>query len=297
MSPMRNRVLNIEQWLQEQTKSPKATRAALQCFVMKNLSEWSNSLPVDPSLFAKKLGCDVLVEDVPSARLEVTRFSKIIRVPKNAPSHLQRFSMAHELAHLLFLKLDDNGVSRAYADEASDSPDGQVRMNARNRLERYCDVAAGMILVPRSAIEETLPKGERVNLDLLLALAARFDVLPSVLFERLVDCERLSRYPGHVLLRYCENRFTRRDKKWRVTARALPRSEFFTQFPWPNQSFGSLPIKIPPPDNAVCDSSVLLEVRGQRWNCEIQSAKRDASWALARFTLANKEGTPVPRSQ
>ena len=290
---MAGRVLNIERWLQGQTQFPKATRAALQCFVMKNFSEWSNALPVDPSLFAKKLGCDVLVEDVPSARLEVTRFSRVIRVPKNAPSHLQRFSMAHELAHLLFLKLDDDGVSRAYADEASCSPDGRVRMNARNRLERYCDAAAGMILVPSSAIEETLPKGEHVNLDLLLALADRFDVLPSILFERLVDCERLSRYPGHVLLRYCENRFTRRDKKWRVTARALPQSEFFTNFPWPNQGFDALPIQIPPPENTACDSSVLLENRCQRWNCEIQSAKRDASWASARFTLANKQGMLV----
>lgn len=290
---MPSHVLNIERWLQEQTQFRKATRAALHCFVVKNFYEWSSSPPVDPSIFAKKLGCDVLVEDVPSARLEVTRFSKVIRVPKNAPSHLQRFAMAHELAHLLFLKLDGDSVCRAYPDEASSSPDARIRMNARNRLERYCDAAAGMILVPNPAVEEALPKGEKVDLDLLLHLAERFDVMPSVLFERLVDCERLPRYPGHMLLRYCENRFTRRDTKWRVTASALPNSEFFSNFPRQNQGFDALQIQIPPPGNTACDSPALLENRGQWWNCQIESAKTDASWALAKFTLANRECAPA----
>ncbi len=285
-------VLNIERWLQEQTRFPRATRAALQCFLLRNLPEWTEQPPVDPSVFAKKLGCDVLVEDVPSARLEVTRYSRVIRVPKKAPPYLQRFSMAHELAHLLFLKVDEAGVRRAYSDEALSSPDGRVRMNARSRLERFCDAAAGMMLVPNLAIEEAIPKGQNVSLDRLLALARCFDVTPPVLFHRLVDREKLPHYPGHVLSRYCENRFTGQDTKWRVMARALPQSEFFADFPWPNQSLEAFRVHIPPPGEIAAEPLSLPEHRGQRWKCEIESAKGDAFWALAKFTLESGIAQP-----
>ncbi len=137
--------------------------------------------PYDSFRLADALGIEVVArQDLEDARLvQVEGRPRIEFNPQRRPARI-RFSVAHEIGHLLF---DDYGDRTRYRDMDQRRADDW-------QLEVLCNVAAAELLMPAGA----LPIGETTNLDLvrLLDLRATFGVSTEALLRRLV---RLTAHP------------------------------------------------------------------------------------------------------
>lgn len=92
------------------------------------------------------------------ARME--EHGAIVTVSANDPPQVQRFTIAHELGHLLMARVRRDGIDLSPRDE-----------------EQFCDEFASRLLVPREDLDRELRRrGEQVDALTLLALASRYGV-------------------------------------------------------------------------------------------------------------------------
>lgn len=286
---------DFREWWRSQTGERLVTSRTVELFLESRLSKHTNVFPIDPSLYARRLGCAVTIDDVPAGRLEVSKTRQLIRLPNHYSSNKQRFVAAHELAHLLLLEDDHDGVRCPFTLVGSRTLTVDRRKYVeRIRLENLCDYIARVMLVPR----DLLPTNEfarRPSLRQLLSLANTFDVPLAIVFQRLVDEAYLSRYPGWVLLSYAPNYITGGESKWRVAARAIPRAEV-TRFPKPNQSLEVLRVELPPPSgdlNSLARKAFEFEMGGRRWTFCVEDADDDNEfWLLASISFSTRRGKP-----
>lgn len=101
--------------------------------------------PFDPIRLADHLGVAVVpTDDVYDARLVPTAEGVRIEFNPNRPAGRRRFSVAHEIGHLLFEDHGEAVRNRVHADRAS-GDDWQ--------LEMLCNLAAAEMLMPASSLE------------------------------------------------------------------------------------------------------------------------------------------------
>jgi len=87
----------------------------------------------------------------------------------------RRFSLAHEIGHILFYDVVNGEIS-----PRKDSPRGE-------KLEAACHKAAAMILVPGKIIQRELKKRPLTSSASVLELASRFEVSAEVMLRRLYE--------------------------------------------------------------------------------------------------------------
>jgi hypothetical protein len=112
----------------------------------------------------------------------------------------QRFTLAHEIAHTLTYDHQKKPpMEQTELIELIDDAGG--RSGLRN-LEDFCQVAAGMILVPTFLLSRMFGQfGMIDSLDDVLGLARRLQVSPEVLMHRVVQIERSERlWPSYYAL-------------------------------------------------------------------------------------------------
>lgn len=131
--------------------------------------------PYDSFKLADALGIEVVArQDLDDARLVAIEGKPRIEFnPQRRPARI-RFSLAHEIGHLLF---DDYADRTRYRDMDQRRADDW-------QLEVLCNVAAAELLMPAGA----LPIGETTDLDLvrLLDLRAKFGVSTEALLRRVI---------------------------------------------------------------------------------------------------------------
>jgi hypothetical protein len=220
--------------------------------------------------------------------VEITKRERVIRIPLTESVFKQRFSIAHELAHLFFIAEDAAGIRPAFLDDHGNSDLG-TEHRTKERLETLCDAIARQILVPTAKLAEQASGRFSVNLELLFQFAKEFEVPPDVVFVRLVETKLVPRYPGCILLHFGPNRFTGRDDKWRVAARVMPRSIPPDLF-WPNRGTGLeiIGISIPAPhqlETTAAPLSYNFKVQSQHWQLTVQTCRSEPHWALGCATL------------
>lgn len=172
--------------------------------------------PYDPFALAERLGVPTVPrEGLDDARLVPTSGEgpRIEFNPMRRPARV-RFSIAHELAHLLFSDYGDQPRYRTESREEHARPDGW-------QLEVLCNVAAAELLMPAGAF----PIAQADDLDLahLLDLRATFGVSTEALLRRVLRlterpasmfaCARLA--DGHFRVDY-----TVSSRAWRPVLRA-----------------------------------------------------------------------------
>lgn len=125
--------------------------------------------PFDPLWVAQVLGVEVVpVADAPDARTVPTDAGDLgVRIEYNPsrPTSRRRFSMAHEIGHLLFPDVAKATRHRATLDRAQ-SDDWQ--------LELLCNVAAGEITMPVGSFEDL--DDQHLNMRVILELRSKLDV-------------------------------------------------------------------------------------------------------------------------
>ncbi|HWZ97998.1 MAG TPA: ImmA/IrrE family metallo-endopeptidase [Candidatus Dormibacteraeota bacterium] len=151
------------------------------------------SIPVDPLKLARY--CGVLSVEhrrmIPEAVLSPVRGGFVLYLQNNFPAEhrnksRERFSFAHELGHTFFFD-----QSLPIPKPAKGAPQGE-------RLEKLCNFAAGEILLPSSALNETVRReGSIVSSAKLLELKTRFGVSLEALIRRvhaarLIDDEQFA---------------------------------------------------------------------------------------------------------
>jgi len=281
----------IDSWLAQKT-GQRFSGDAVDCIVEQKLGRRLDRVPVDPVRLAEFFGCSVRFEGVPAACIEISKRERIIRIPQNDNPVKQRFSVAHELAHLFFIVEDEEGVRSVFVENSS-AGNSSGGHRTKERLETICDAIARQILVPTSKVSEYTKARPILNLDFLFELAAKFEVTPDVVFVRLIETKSLPRYPGRILLRFGPNQFTGRDEKWRVAARVMPHSIPSGLF-WPNRGTGleDLGISIPAPhqiEDTARSLTFHFKVRAQQWDLNLETSRDEQPWALAYATLAKDE--------
>lgn len=290
---------NVDVWVAQKTGLSPRIAVAIEDLLQQQLRNSSNAIPVDPVAIAERLDCRVVLEDVPAGRLEFTPRGKVIRVPKRASRVNQRFSIAHELGHLLFVRENGEVVRPTYDDESQTSPDGVLRKVARTRLEALCDTAARVILVPREALEvEAETKRFRANdIQKLLDFASLFEVSPTVMFQRLRDIGKLKGEFTSALLEYRANRITGQEPKWRVAARTLPSRSALAPSLWENQGVDHLGISLPDPDELSQYTELSVSSfshADKRWTMSASSSKVNRNFLLVRITFQSPQLTLFP---
>lgn len=118
--------------------------------------------------------CDGLLMPVSEDRYEV-------RVSCNAPRSRQRFSVAHELGHVVLQKLGLAEHDEAHRETAS--------VKTHSLEERFCDAFASAVLMPRDKFQE---EAERLSMSIqtFRELSRRFDVSLSAAARRYFEIMR-----------------------------------------------------------------------------------------------------------
>lgn len=280
----------VDRWIEREVGFANSGPLAVEALIARTLNGRRETLPVDPIVVAEQLGCRVRLEDIPAARLEVTPRGKIIRVPKNATTAVRRFSVAHEIGHLLFAEEDGESLRPVYEDETLHSESALERFRAQARLEYLCNTAARILLLPRDPLVTKLVPRSELTLDRLLEMSQFLDVLPSVLFDRLVDVEFFPRSSLLILLEYRPNRFTGRDAKWRIASRLLPYKHPFDVFFWENQSIERHGIDFPNPTKPADKPSPMHFTIGEKkWTIHSNASETNSCWILARLESASAD--------
>jgi Zn-dependent peptidase ImmA (M78 family)/O-acetyl-ADP-ribose deacetylase (regulator of RNase III) len=135
--------------------------------------------PFDPLWVAERMGVDVVpVADAPDARTipsEAGKFHVRIEYNPDRPQARRRFSLAHELAHLLFQDVAETTRNRAKVDRAL-TDDWQ--------LELLCNLGASEIVMPVGSLQEELESEPSIHS--VVALQQKLDVSFEALLLRLV---------------------------------------------------------------------------------------------------------------
>jgi Zn-dependent peptidase ImmA (M78 family) len=142
---------------------------------------------VDPVAVAKALGAEVVpVRDNSNSSGMVAREGAriIIGVNTTHPENRQRFTVAHELGHMLLhadqpLLVDNDGLSLI----------GYRRDGEKNDREREANVFAAALLMPKAWVDEAVA-GEEIAVDddgRVTKLAERFGVSQQAMMYRLMN--------------------------------------------------------------------------------------------------------------
>lgn len=159
-------------------------------------------VPVHRIILAE--GADVRKEPTfGEGSLTRTQAGYIVRVNPFSPKTRQRFTMAHELGHIVFDRLVGVGPAVRYR-----AP--QLSINFTDE-ERFCDAFAAELLMPRTACAD-LSDWTRISLDSIYQHSLLFDVSFTAMCKRVVD-QGLA--DGVIV------RFERDEIKWRVAWRAV----------------------------------------------------------------------------
>jgi Zn-dependent peptidase ImmA (M78 family) len=279
----------IDTWLMK-TTGHRFASAAIDSMVTIKLGSALRHIPVDPIQVAESLGCRVKLESVPAASIEITNRDRVIHIPASESFIEQRFSVAHEIAHLFFFVEDAEGIKPVFRKNI-DNFDQKLKHKHKERLETVCDMVARHILVPTAQLEGRLASEPRF--EDLFTLAKEFEVSPRTIFIRLLESKKLPKYPGRVLLRFGANEFTGKDEAWRIAARAMPPS-VPQQFFWPNRSLSHLGIKLPKPSKnkiASCDLRFDIKLGSQDWQLQLEMVAEQPEWALAYAILIKDEAS------
>lgn len=190
--------------------------------------------PYDPLWIAERLGVDVLpVADVPDARTVPTDTGKFgVRIEYNPtrPQGRRRFSLAHEIAHLLFPDVAQVTRNRAKVDRAATN-DWQ--------LELLCNLAASELVMPVGSLEGV--QDSEPDMNSIVEWQRRLDVSFEALLVRVA---RLTDFPVVVF----------------ASAPADPRSldVFRLDYAIPSRSWaGSLPRSGPVPSQGLVDCTAV----------------------------------------
>jgi O-acetyl-ADP-ribose deacetylase (regulator of RNase III) len=161
-----------------------AVVAAARSLAVSALDDGWAGPPYDPIVLADRLKVPVIPrDDVFDARLvPVGEVGVQIEYNPNRPAGRRRFSLAHEVAHLLFPDHRDTTRNRAKIDRAA-SDDWQ--------LEALCNLAAAEFVMPVGSFHEMA--GGSLDLRDLLDLRLRFDVSTEAILLRAI---RLSAEPA-----------------------------------------------------------------------------------------------------
>ena len=147
-------------------------------------AEFVGSLPIDPGMLAARFGASVAIAAPASGKLDDHGQLRVrdgrwhIRVPRELSQERRRFSVAHEIGHILLF------------DAVVDQPELIRQLRSKSlfaRVERLCNIGAAHLLMPtvvfRSALTELLPPtGDTVE-----GLAARFRVSLEAAARRIVE--------------------------------------------------------------------------------------------------------------
>lgn len=146
-----------------------------RALVTKALDEGWSGPPYDPIFLADKLGVPVVpVDDVFDARLVPAGKSGVtIEYNPNRPAGRRRFSLAHEIADLLFPDCAESVRNRAWTDRAL-SDDWQ--------LEVLCNLAAAELVMPIGSFDSL--RDRQLDLRQLLDLRPELDVSAEALLQR-----------------------------------------------------------------------------------------------------------------
>jgi hypothetical protein len=252
---------------------------SIERLVTQRLPLWASGPPVDPAWYARHLSCRIIAGSEGAARLEISREGAIIRARADAASCDQRFEIAHEIGHLLQLVMDSSrGVSLPSRTCETSLPSRSTR-NAIRTLERWCNTAARVMLMPGHLLE-VAPSG-LLSLAGILSVAQTFDVPIPVSFRRLLDLNRDGPFTLQVLLRYGPNIYSTEDPKWRVAHAAVPYREQWKSFPRENSGVEErLGIVLPLPNAAVSGGEFEFRWGGSRWIFRIEIAEEARTWLL-----------------
>jgi Zn-dependent peptidase ImmA (M78 family) len=274
----------MDAWL-ERRSGHANWKVALDSLVHRRFFSGESDPPVDVIALAQELGFQVVIDDVLAGRLELDSYPRTIRIPRSSSPRRQRFALAHEIAHILFL-VESGGVFRSVFDGQLGQFDNSTR-DSSDRLEQYCDVAARAILIP-SIVEDISERllASITCIDQLIRLARRFDVSPIVAFHRMLDVNRSALFKGSMLLKFCANRHTGRHEKWRLVSPTVVDTGKQRIRLWENKSLEKLGVYLPAPDtigSAVELMPSVFQACGRRWQFVPQWDCREPDLILARF--------------
>jgi hypothetical protein len=154
----------------------------------------ARTLPVDVSTLARQLGIDEIIcvpNLIEDGRLEQRDGHVRVLLSSRANPHRQRYTLAHEIAHLLLADPRREVIAR--------------RMKADDEVERFCDNFAAALLLPRALILADYRQGPH-TLATVRHLAARTDTSLAAAAVRLNE---VGGWP-HALLHW-----KRGDRGWR----------------------------------------------------------------------------------
>ena len=133
--------------------------------------------PFDPIELAELLGVEVIaVEGVADARLVHIGRRPRIEFNPSRPRARVRFSIAHELGHLLFPDAADKVRYRSHSDD---------RRRDDWEVELLCNFAAAEFLMPVGSLPQSATTDLEINH--LMRLRARFEVSAEALLLRVID--------------------------------------------------------------------------------------------------------------
>ncbi len=147
----------------------------------------------------------------PHARLVPSGSRFIIELREGLTPLRQRFSLGHELGHMLFYRNDARTGFRHSI--------GVLDADEINSEEHLCNQFSRALLIPQLAIARqdwSAPDDPSFVLSALVAAAARFGVSIPVLIDRIVDLEVPMSACLVLHMRYVENRVTRSEPALRV---------------------------------------------------------------------------------
>lgn len=295
MAPNRFNLKNIDKWLIKVTGATGYPGLRRLLKIQDEMIE--ENIPVNPVKIASRIGCQVIYDKIAAPRLEISKRTglKVIRIPIEMPKPIQRFSIAHELGHLLFLDENENYQRSSYIDEREYSRSGHVKNRARVRLETLCDYAAGLILVRPESLEKFFLSKKPIDLEVIISLSQEFDVLPNVIFRRLIQDDIFPQYPIPLLLSYSCNRYKGIDEKWRVSERLYCKGEIGKNIPWWNQGIEKMGINFPSPEKFnkttlneyKYDYEKTFQFEQEKWKMKLDVSEKTRYWLLARFELVS----------
>lgn len=157
-----------------------AERQAARLLARLGVESW----PVPSEVITELPFVQVSIRRLPTTTHGATRWIKprwVILINAYEPTVRQRFSLAHELKHIL-----DHPFRR----------NGQVRIDtptAYEANERLCLYFAACLLMPRPRVKQAWVSGRQD----VVALAASFNVSPQAMYVRLIELGLVDRFERH----------------------------------------------------------------------------------------------------
>ena len=156
-----------------------ATDAAQRLVLRAREQGWGGP-PFDPIALANFVNVTVRPSDsVQDARTSATAEGPVIEFNPSRPRRRVRFSIAHELAHMLFPDWADEPRHRFSKQETSPS---------QWQLETLCNLAASEFLMPLGSFQEL--REEPIDIHMLLRLREHFEVSTEAMLLRVVRLTR-----------------------------------------------------------------------------------------------------------